>query len=66
MTRDSTMKKRRFNIIVQREEDWYVAVCLENDVASGKTIEESLDHLREALQLFYENEALSKARCAAY
>lgn len=44
-------------VIVVKEEDWYVATCLENDVASqGKTIEESIDNLKEAVELYYEDE----------
>lgn len=43
-------------VIVKKEENWYVAKCLENSVASqGKTIEESLENLREALELYYED-----------
>jgi hypothetical protein len=35
------------------EEDWYVAQCLEVDVASqGRTIEEALSNLREAVELY--------------
>jgi predicted RNase H-like HicB family nuclease len=46
----------KVTVIVQKEEEWYVAKCVENIVASqGKTIEESLDNLREALELYYEN-----------
>ena len=48
-----------FTITIQKENDWYVAKCLENNVASqGKTIDEAIDNLREALSLFYEDEAL--------
>lgn len=47
----------KVTVMVQKEEDWYVAKCLENNVASqGKTIEESLSNLKEALELYYENE----------
>jgi predicted RNase H-like HicB family nuclease len=46
----------RVTVIVQKEDNWYVAKCLENSIASqGSTIEESLDNLREALELFYED-----------
>ena len=39
-----------FTIAVSQDDDWYVAKCLENSVASqGKTIESALDNLREAL-----------------
>lgn len=47
----------KVTVMVQKEENWYVAKCLDNNVASqGKTIEESLDNLKEALELYYENE----------
>jgi len=47
----------KVTVLVQKEESWYVAKCVENSVASqGKTIEESLDNLREAIELYYENE----------
>ena len=42
--------------IVQQDDDWYVAKCLENSVASqGKTIEEAIANLKEALELYYED-----------
>ena len=38
-----------------RAGDWYIAQCLEVDVAShGETEDEALANLREALQLFFE------------
>ncbi|MCL5935643.1 MAG: type II toxin-antitoxin system HicB family antitoxin [Firmicutes bacterium] len=47
----------RINVIVQKEEDWYTAKCMKNSVVSqGKTVEEALDNLREALVLYYEEE----------
>jgi predicted RNase H-like HicB family nuclease len=46
----------KVTVIVTKEENWYVAKCLENSVASqGKTIEESLENLKEALELYYED-----------
>ena len=56
------MKSARFNVIVQKEAgggtDWYVAKCVDNSVASqGKTIEEALGNLKEALELYYEDES---------
>jgi len=51
------MKSARFNVIVQKEADWYVAKCVDNSVASqGKTIEEALGNLKEALELYYEGD----------
>jgi predicted RNase H-like HicB family nuclease len=55
------MKSTRFNVIVQRDNDWYVAKCIDNSVASqGKTVEEALNNLKEALELYYEDEPLSE------
>ena len=47
--------KRPFAASVWKEGDWYVSQCLEIDVASqGKTEEEALTNLREALELYFE------------
>jgi predicted RNase H-like HicB family nuclease len=44
--------KRTFAASVTQEGEWYVAQCLEVDVASqGETEEEALANLREALTL---------------
>ena len=46
---------QKFTASVWREGDWFVAQCLEVDVASqGKTEEEALANLREALGLHFE------------
>jgi predicted RNase H-like HicB family nuclease len=43
-----------FTASVWQEGDWYIAQCLEVDVASqGETEEEALDNLREALELHF-------------
>lgn len=48
---------RRLTAAVTREDDWYVARCLEVEVASqGKTVEEALASLKEALELLFEDE----------
>ena len=45
-----------FTVAVNQYDDWYVAKCLENSVASqGKSIEMALDNLREALELYLED-----------
>ena len=50
----------RFNVIVQKDDSWYVAKCIDNSVASqGKSVEEALNNLKEALELYYEDEPLS-------
>lgn len=47
--------KRQFSASVWQEDGWYVAQCLEVDIASqGKTEEEALTNLREALELYFE------------
>jgi len=44
-------------IKIELEEDWYVATCLENSIASqGKTIDEAMANLTEAITLYYEDE----------
>ena len=47
--------KRTLTASVTREGNWYVAQCLEVDVASqGKTADDALANLREALELHFE------------
>ena len=44
-------------IKIELEDEWYVATCLENNLASqGKTIDESLNNLKEAISLYYEDD----------
>jgi len=44
---------RTLTAAVHQEEDWYVAQCLEVDVASqGQTIDEALTNLAEAVGLY--------------
>ncbi len=46
---------RLFTAIIEREDDAYVALCPELDIASqGGSIEEALSNLREAVDLFFE------------
>ena len=47
--------KQIFTASVWQEGDWFVAQCLEADVASqGETEEAALDNPREALELHFE------------
>ncbi len=42
-----------------REDEWYVARCLDVEVTSqGHTVEEALANLREALELYFEDAEL--------
>jgi predicted RNase H-like HicB family nuclease len=47
---------QRLTAAVTRDEDMYVAQCLEVDVASqGDTVEDALANLTEALELYFED-----------
>jgi predicted RNase H-like HicB family nuclease len=47
--------KRQLTAIIEREDDGYVALCPELDIASQEdTIQQARDNLREALELFFE------------
>lgn len=49
----------RLTAAVTHEEPWYVARCLEVEVTSqGETVEEALENLREALELYFEDQPL--------
>jgi predicted RNase H-like HicB family nuclease len=49
------MKQGTFTAVLEKEGDDYVALCPELDVASqGKTVENAMTNLREAVELFLE------------
>jgi predicted RNase H-like HicB family nuclease len=51
------MSLARFTAALTQDDDWYVAQCLEVDVASqGHSVEEALASLREALELYFEDQ----------
>lgn len=53
----------KYNIMIQKEENWYVAKCLDNNVASqGKTIEEAMQNLKEALELYAQTEKIEQPK----
>ena len=46
--------KQRFSASVWQEGEWYIAQCVNVDVASqGTTEDEALDNLRDALELHF-------------
>lgn len=50
-----TQKTRKFTASVWQEGDWFIAQCLEVDVASQGVVEqEALENLKEALALYFE------------
>lgn len=57
MTGRSDSLSIKYNVIIQKEEEWYVAKCLDNSIASqGKTIEEAMKNLKEAIELYLQDE----------
>ncbi|HKR27387.1 MAG TPA: type II toxin-antitoxin system HicB family antitoxin [Acidobacteriaceae bacterium] len=52
---------KRLTAIIEREDDGFVALCPELDIASqGATIEEARTNLIEALTLFFESASESE------
>lgn len=50
------MKTQTFTASITLEDKWFVAQCLEVDVASqGKSEDEAINNLREALELYFED-----------
>ena len=54
---------RQLTAIIEREDDGYVALCPELDVASqGTSVSEARDNLKEALELFLETASDSEIK----
>ncbi len=54
---------RQFTAIIEREDNGYVALCPELDIASqGNTVEEARLNLKEALELFFETASPEEVR----
>ena len=48
-------EQKTFTASISRENEWFIAQCLEVDIASqGKSEDEAVDNLREALELYFE------------
>ncbi len=46
---------QQFTALIEREDDGYVSLCPELDIASqGDTVEEARNNLIEAIELFFE------------
>jgi predicted RNase H-like HicB family nuclease len=53
--------KQKFTVIIEKEDNGYVSLCPELDIASqGDTIEEARDNLKEAIELFLESASPSE------
>ncbi len=59
--------KKYLTAILNKEDDMYVALCPELDIASqGRTVEEAKGNLSEAVELFFETaspEEITKRSC---
>ncbi len=56
-------KKHQFTAVIEREDNMYVGLCPELDIASqGKTVEESRKNLKEAIELFFETASHQEIR----
>ncbi|MYH68588.1 MAG: type II toxin-antitoxin system HicB family antitoxin [Gammaproteobacteria bacterium] len=54
---------RQLTAIIEREDNGYVALCPEVDVASqGDTVDEARSNLKEALELFFETASTEEIR----
>ena len=55
------LKEKTFSISITKEDKWFVAQCLDVDVASqGLTEEKALKNVREALELHFEEPTATK------
>jgi len=53
--------KRNFTAIIEKEDNMYVALCPELDIASqGNSVEEASSNLKEAIELFLESASSSE------
>jgi predicted RNase H-like HicB family nuclease len=54
---------RQFTAVIEREDDVFVALCPELDIASqGGTVEEARANLVEAIELFFETASPEEKR----
>ena len=54
---------RQFTAVIGREDDHFVALCPELDIASqGSTVEEARTNLVEAIELFFEATSQDEVR----
>lgn len=57
------MKLKMLTAVIERENDGYVSLCPELDIASqGQTVEEAKCNLREAVELFFETASAEEVK----
>lgn len=58
---------KQLTCIIEREEDGYVSLCPQMDIASqGESVEEARNNLIEAIELFFETASPSEILTRAY
>ena len=58
---------KQLTCIIEREEDGYVSLCPQMDIASkGEYVEEARNNLIEAIELFFETASPSEILTRAY
>jgi len=56
-------KLKQFTAVIEREDNSYVALCPELDIASqGDTVEKARQNLKEAIELFFESASQREIR----
>ena len=56
-------KIQQFTAVIEREDDMYVALCPELDIASqGESVEKARENLKEAIELFFETASQQEIR----
>jgi predicted RNase H-like HicB family nuclease len=57
------MNNYQFTAIIEKEEDMFVSLCPELDIASqGNTVEDAKTNLQEAVELFFETASPAEIR----
>lgn len=55
--------KRNFTAIIEKEDDMYVALCSELDIASQEdSVEEAKNNLKETIELFLEHASATEIK----
>jgi predicted RNase H-like HicB family nuclease len=55
--------KHQFTAVIEREDNMYVALCPELDIASqGETVEDARMNLKESIELFFETTSQQEIR----
>lgn len=56
-------KVHQFTAVIEKDEDMYVSLCPELDIASqGTSVEEARKNLQEAIELFFETASKEEIR----